>query len=182
MSDALNRCEWVRERIDACVDGAMDADERAVFEAHCATCAACARELSLAIRIRRELRTLPVFDMPAHVLERAAQQVAAASSNVIPLRASRPRRRVAPIVAAAAIAAIVAAAAWIGIERRAAAGYSEAEIRRAHAEMSLAFGYVDRYSDGVVRQDVMERRVIPRIERAVRGNDAGVTSPAPERS
>jgi len=38
----------------------------------------------------------------------------------------------------------------------------------------MAFSYVDRYSDGVVREDVIEKRVMPRIERAL-SRDSGTS-------
>ena len=76
-------------------------------------------------------------------------------------------------------------------------------MRRAAAEVALAFDYVDRYGDhaaDIVRDDVIEKRVMPRIERALgaAGNPAAhdaivpglkkairapdVTSPPPDRS
>lgn len=179
MSDLKLRCQWTLDRIEPYLDGDIDAAERAAFETHCAGCAGCAREVSLAIRIRRELRSLPVFDAPLDVIERSSREIATASPNVVPLRAARRRRLVLPALAAAIIA--VAAALWFTNERRQYDGYSVAEIERARAEMALAFGYVDRYSDGVVREDVIEKRVVPRIERAMRGRP-GVTSPPPKRS
>jgi len=180
MSDLDLRCEWTLDRIEPYLDGDLDAAERAAFETHCAGCATCAREVSLAIRIRRELRSLPVFDAPVDVIERSSREIATASLNVVPLRAARLRRRlVLPALAAAIIA--VAAALWFASERRQYEGYSMEEIQRARAELALAFGYVDRYSDGVVREEVIEKRVVPRIERAIRGG-AVVTSPPPARS
>jgi anti-sigma factor RsiW len=163
MSDLSPNCEWVRERLDGFVDGELDAAERAVITRHCAVCAACTRELEMAIRVRRMLRTLPAFEAPAHVVDAAEQR--ALASNVVPLRARRAR--VFRLGAAVAAAAVIVASMWFGVERRAAHDVSDAEVRRAAAEVALAFRYVDRYSDGVVRDEVLEKRVMPRIERAV---------------
>jgi anti-sigma factor RsiW len=183
MSDALRRCEWVRDRIEPYLDMEIGGAERAAFESHCAGCASCARELSLAIRIRAEFRSLPAFAVPPRVVEQAARRIESASSNVIPLSAPRRRRRlVFSALAAAALAVAVAAALWSDSARRHDAGYSEAEIRRARASLALAFGLVGRYSDGVVREEVFEKRVVPTIERAVRGDEADVTSRSPQRS
>lgn len=181
MSERLEQCEWAREHMEPYLDVELPEAERAAFESHCRSCAACARELSLAIRIRAGLRSLPVFAVPAHVVEQSAREIQAASSNVIPLRARELRRRFAlPAIAAAVL--VVAAALWLGTARRQPAGYSEAEIREARAGMAMAFGYVDRYSRGVVGEDVLEKRVVPRIERAVRRDETDVTSPSPKRS
>jgi anti-sigma factor RsiW len=172
-----NPCEWTLEYIEPYLDGEMDAGERAGFEAHCVVCASCARELSFAIRIRRELRSLPPLGAPERVVEAAAREVI--ESKIVPLTVARTRRNYALPALAAAIALV--AAVWFGIHER-RPEYSEAEIRRASAEMALAFRYVDRYSDGVVRDDVMEKRVVPHIERALREAGLDVTSPPPGRS
>jgi anti-sigma factor (TIGR02949 family) len=179
MSDTAS-CEWAIEHIEPYLDGEIEDGARAALESHCTTCAACARELSLAIRIRRDLRARPVYAAPAHVIEQAAHEITPTASNVIPLRTRRLRRRLALPLAAAAVA-VVAAALWFGNARLNSQDYSDEEIRRAHAELAMAFGYVDRYSDGVLREEVFEKRVVPTIERAVRGNE-DVTSPPPGRS
>jgi anti-sigma factor RsiW len=204
MSDHYMNCEAFRDRVDAFLDGELGADERAAMEAHAADCRSCAREMELARRIRDGLHALPVFGAPARVLETAARE--AASSKVVPLRA---RRAVRPriLAAVAAALALVSLAVWSSLNQRAsrAPEISDAEIRRATAEVALAFGYVDRYSDeaaGIVREDVFEKRVAPRIERAlntsrdaairdalvpgvkraVRESGFNVTSPPPGRS
>lgn len=182
MPETSNPCEWTLEHIEPYLDGELDAGERAGLEGHCVVCAGCARELSFAIRLRRELRSLPVFPAPHYVVAAAEHAAATASSNVVALPVSRTRRRLAlPLVAAAAAALV--AAGWFGIkERSRSTGYSEAEIRRASEELALAFKYVDKYSDGVVCDDVIEKRVAPSIQRALRAAGSDVTSPPPNRS
>jgi hypothetical protein len=181
MSEPSKPCEWALDRIEPYLDGEIDDGERTAFEAHCVSCADCARELSLGIRLRRELRSLKIFDVPPGVIERAASEIATASSNVVPLRTSRPHRRIVLPAIAAAILAVVATL-WFTSERRQYGGYTQQDIERAHAEMALAFSYVDRYSDGVVREEVIQKRVVPSIERAIRENESNVTSPPPGRS
>jgi anti-sigma factor RsiW len=169
MSDLHMNCEAFRDRVDAFLDGELGADEHAAMEAHATDCHSCAREMELARRIRDELHALPVFGAPTRVLEAAARE--AAASKVVPLRA---RRVVRPrtLAAVAATLALVSLAVWSSLNQRAsrAPEISDAEVRRATAEVALAFGYVDRYSDeaaGIVREDVFEKRVAPRIERAI---------------
>ena len=165
MSERKPNCEWVLERVDAFVDGELGEGERAAVTAHCATCGGCTRELDLAIRVRRELRALPSFKAPAHVINAAEREANAIATNVIPIPAHR-RRMAERIGAALAAAAVVAVGALVWEHSR-APQYTEEDVRRATAEMALAFHYVDRYSDGVVREDVLGKRVMPRIERAI---------------
>jgi anti-sigma factor RsiW len=181
MPEQMERCEWVRDRVEPYLDVELPDGERAVFESHCRLCAACARELSLAIRIRDGLRSLPVFAAPPRVIEQSASEIESGSSNVIPLRARSLRRRFALPAIAAAVAAVVLAL-WLGAAHRQPVDYSDEEIREARAGMALAFGYVDRYSRGVVGEAVLEKRVVPRIERAMRRDRSDVTSPSTKRS
>ena len=83
--------------------------------------------------------------------------------------------------------AVAAVAAWFIAQQRTPVepAYSAAEIRRARDEMELAFRYVDHYSAQtarIIQVDVMEKRIAPRVERALRESGLRVTSPAPERS
>ena len=170
-------CEITRDRIDAFVDGDLSDAERNAVRDHCARCAACTRELALALRVRDGLRALPVFTAPARVIDAAGRTISA--PRVVPLPVRRSHRRLFP--AMAAVLAVVAVAAWFVAERRTNAepAYSDAEIRRARDEMELAFRYVDHYSAGIIQVDVMQKRVAPRVERAL---GLRVTSPAPTRS
>lgn len=171
MSERKPNCEWVLERVDAFVDGELGAGERTAVTAHCATCGGCTRELDLAIRVRRELRAMPSFKAPAHVINAAEREANGIATNVIPIPAPR-RPRVAVRVGAALAAAAVVVVGAIVWQHSRQPQYSEAEVRRATAEIALAFGYVDRYSDGVVREDVLEKRVMPHIERAISRDSA----------
>ena len=205
MSDKSDICERTRAQIDAYLDDDLEAGERAGVESHCAGCDACASELELAVRIRDELRGLPVFEAPARVIEAASRE--ATASNVVPLPSRPARRRRVMAVVAAGIVAVAALSVWFGVARRSPRepGYSDAEIRRASAEVALAFGYIDEYGDQaavLVRDDVLQQRVMPRIERALeasgeaaihdalipslkraaRESGLGVTNPGPGRS
>ncbi len=171
MSEKKPNCEWVLEHVDAFVDGELGAGERAAVTAHCATCGECTRELDRGIRVRRELRSLPSFDAPAHVINAAEREANTSASNVIPILPYR-RKRVAVRIAAALAAAAVVVAGAVVWEHSREPQYSEADVRRATAEIAMAFGYVDRYSDGVVREDVLEKRVMPRIQRAMTSGDS----------
>jgi len=166
MSERKPNCEWVLERVEAFVDAELGPGERAAVTAHCATCGACTRELDLAIRVRRELRSLPSFQAPAHLTDAAEREGLASPTNVIPIATRRRTRAVVRIAAAVTAAAVIVVGTIVWQHAR-EPQYSEADVRRATAEMAMAFSYVDRYSDGVVREDVLEKRVMPSIERSL---------------
>jgi anti-sigma factor RsiW len=197
-------CEQVRDHIDEYLDGSLDAGTRAGLEAHGAGCVRCARELRLAHRVHAELRALPALAAPGGVVD-AAAQAAARTPRVVtsPVRATQ--RRWISVVAAAFV--LVAAATWLNIDHRRTPEpeFTAAEVRRAREELALAFVYVDRYSSraaDLLRDDVLERRVVPRVERALASSGEAaihdalvpglrrvigdttrdVTSPTPERS
>jgi anti-sigma factor RsiW len=176
-------CEWILENLDAFVDHELGEAGHAAVTAHCARCGSCTRELETAIRVRKLLRAMPAFEAPARVLEAAEREIRAEASNVVVLPARRAARMLrAAAVVAAALVVIVAGAWFVGHQRAAhEREASEAEVRRASAELALAFGYVGRYSDGVVREDVMEKRVMPPIERAMPGPRGG-EAPDPKKT
>ncbi len=64
-------CQGLQLRIEALVDGELESAEKASLEEHLETCPGCARQVHLALGIRRELRALPELDAPSHVLEAA---------------------------------------------------------------------------------------------------------------
>jgi len=174
MSDRNPDCEWVRERLDAFVDHELGDAGHAAVTAHCAHCGSCTLELEMAIRVRRMLRTLPAFEAPAHVIDAAERAIGSNATNVVALPGRRGVRtfRTAALVAAAVT--LIGAGAWIGAReyRVRQEEASRAEVQKATAELALAFGYVGRYSDGVVRDDVFEKRVMPHIERAISRDSA----------
>ena len=169
MTDRNPGCEWVLENLDAFVDHELGEAGHAAVTAHCAHCGSCTRELEMAIRVRKLLRSMPAFEAPAHVVGAAEKQIQAGASNVVALPARRASRtlRSAALVAAARI--LVVAGAFVIQTQRAARerAATDAEVRRASAQLAMAFNYVDRYSTGVVREDVMQKRVLPHIERAI---------------
>ena len=188
MTDKL--CSWTHERIDAFLDDELDASERARFLEHVSGCAHCADELALAGRVLSELRSLPAFDAPEHVVEAAARAAVAPTPRTNVIALPRPRAGAHHAVPAVAAALVLAATlVWLAAHQRnldrAPADITDAEVREATAELALAFGYVDKYSEhavAIVRDDVIEKRVVPRVERAMRRAGRNVTSPPPGRS
>lgn len=85
----------VVDLLSAFLDSELDADEKALVEAHIPDCGECRSELAVVSQVRDQLRGLPVLDVPAGTYELMAE--------VVPIR--RNRRR--PLVAAAAVATLV---------------------------------------------------------------------------
>jgi putative zinc finger protein len=170
-------CEWVLENLDAFVDHELGRPGHAAVTAHCAHCGSCTRALEMAIRVRKMLRTLPSFEAPARVVDAAEREIRAGAYNVVALPSRRMLRLARTAALAAAAVILLVAGAWLIGRQRAVHEQqaSDAEVRRATAELALAFGYVGRYSDGVVREDVMEKRVMPRIQRAMTSHDSGTS-------
>lgn len=173
-------CAWTAARIDAFVDGdASDGfppAEREAVERHVETCAACRARLGAAVRIAAELRALGTFDVPDAVIARAEEILDA--ENPTPVRvAARPRRInpglswVPAAVAAAAVAVMILTAHWSQPPRTEPAMDAQtAEVQRAARETALALSYVTRYArytGRIVEDDVIEKRVIGTMERAI---------------
>src|SRR5262249_62186270 len=98
----------------------------------------------MAIRVRKLLRAMPAFEAPQSVVDAAEREIRSGASNVVALPARRALRvvRTAAVVAAALI--VIVAGAWLIGKQRAVREeqVSEADVRRAGAEVALAFGYV----------------------------------------
>jgi anti-sigma factor RsiW len=185
-------CEWVQDRIDLYIDGDAGGDEALALEQHAAGCEDCTSEIDFARALKSELRALPAHTAPAGVVERAqAAARAAAASSSPPLR-----ERVAAFLGAqvarhfegmlrpamaAMIIVVVAAGVFVVSQRdrvpTAQNGYTDAEIAAAAQQARVAFAYVGRYTQRpvqVISNDVMEDRVVPRMQKAMTQSLGGV--------
>jgi anti-sigma factor RsiW len=174
MSSNERTCEWVRDRIDAFVDGAesdLADDERADVARHVASCIECAEELALARRVGAELRAMAIPAAPPAVVERAQAHVASERDRVVRLRPRDRARRWASIAAAAVL---LIAALWIEGDRRRAA--ETVAIEQATYDAAVAFAYLSKYArrtGDIVEDEVIERRLVAPVERAM--EKTGVT-------
>jgi anti-sigma factor RsiW len=149
------RCDDVRDRLEALVDGELGSAERDAVEAHCGFCAACGRERARAEALRGALRGLPELEPPAGLLERVR---AAATGEPAPQWRRWWRAR--PALAAAAVVLVAAGAVLIRATVRPA---PEPHLIRARAEARYAFALVAdtcRRAGGVTRRAVFLKRIV----------------------
>ena len=106
-------CDEIQERLEAFVDGELEAGTAAAIEAHLAGCEACAAEHSLTEAVRRELRALPELDAPPAVLGRVLSEAGRDRFRPAETRPTRSGRPAWAAWAAAAFTAVVLGAAML---------------------------------------------------------------------
>jgi len=176
MDTTFRDCAWVRERIDAYLDGDTSVAEARVLEAHVDACAGCARELDLARQCGRALRSLPSFAPPCHTVEAAERAVSAgpASAEVIPIAPRRRARRTRWVSLVAAVLAVAAIGVWRGVREQPSSRFATSNvdpqaIEQASLEAALALAYVGKYTrrtGDLIRDDVIGVRVVLPMHRA----------------
>lgn len=187
-------CSHFASRLEAFVDGELEASETERWERHLVSCESCRDRLELTRSVKRELGSLPAFDAPEHVLEavlRAARdETARADAGAATDRASRVGWWAAlrPLPVAAAVATLLAAALWLvprGVEEadpRSAAVSPATEavvVERAAAEARWALAYVSTVSRRTgerIRDDLIGRRWIGSTARGLRAVSAEETT------
>lgn len=175
-------CDWVRDRVDLYVDRApesLDDGERALVARHAAGCAACARDIEMAARIRNELRSLPAPALAADVIARAEREIA----GVVPIGPRRSPRRWAVAVAAAAVAGVATVAllrpAGDTIDTAATAPDAQA-VEMAARDAALALAYVGKYTRRTGH--IVEHEVEESMRRALERSGMIETKPPVDRS
>ncbi len=181
--DLKPTCAWIAERIDAFVDDDPDlsVQERDAVGRHLDGCAACRAEVDAARRIASELHAFERADVPASVVERAERAIASPGSHTPATPRTHRLRSIlawAPAaVAAAGLAGLIATARWSDVPRTEPIGGDTIAIERAAAETVLALGYVNkyaRYTGRIVEDDVIGKRVIGTMERAIESSQQDV--------
>lgn len=127
-------CRWVEERIEAWVDGELEADEARRVTTHLAGCAACAVAVESATLVRDGLRGLPSPDAPAAVIRRIKEVAGPSGSLSFPEGGDREG-------AAGAVAR--------GPRRPASRARLAAELTLLAATLALALGVTLRWGAGI---------------------------------
>ena len=129
---------WFDQRVEAYIDGELDASERSLFVSRLKLDESLRREVEQARLIQGTLRDMPSLQCPSDVRKR-----------VLEMTGSRPRG-FAWGWAGAACAVLVAAIAF-GLMRP-PAGPSELELAQARADMETAMAYLSRAGQMAGRQ------------------------------
>ena len=176
-------CADVLDRIEAWIDGDLEAGEAGVLEAHVERCAACNEERRLADEIHAGLRGLPEFDLPDRVIKAVRDEttptIGERARGLLDAIVSRP------VPAVAAVAAIVlfmlAVVPWRQSETP--PRYSAEEVERAAEETKLALTYVGaiaRYAERQARHKVLSDEAVSGtlrdISRSIEWTGAAVSS------
>lgn len=180
-------CEELELRIEALVDGELEAAETASLEEHFEECPTCAKQYRLAFDIQQELRGLPELDTPAHVLE--------AALNRSRQEAKRRRwswssiwqtPRPAWIALGAATAAVLLAVLVLVPTQDPSVPERSAEVERATEEARLALAYLDKLTHRTardLRDDVVQKRVVEPaargLSRSLKANETEIPTSGP---
>jgi anti-sigma factor (TIGR02949 family) len=166
-ADDTRACEEALDLLEPYLDGDLSPGETDRVRRHLEGCAACAAELRLAERIRRELRTLPQPDCPPAVIERVR---AAGRGAVVPFPAKdRPLRRRIAAASLAAMLALTVGGGSLFVHLQHVQEQRE-QVARATREARLAlayFGKVTRRTGLDVRDDVLQKRLVAPVTRGV---------------
>jgi hypothetical protein len=152
----LDRCSEVLDRLDAWIDGDLDATEADGIATHVDCCNSCQIAKREAEELISALRSLPEFEIPERMLQsvrgRAAQGFVSRLGEA--LRGSILRPMPALAAAATVVLAFVVLFPW---RSPTVPEYADHEITRAAEETKLALAYVG----GVARR--AEIRVTERV-------------------
>jgi anti-sigma factor RsiW len=179
-------CSDVLERLEAWIDGDLDADEAAAVKAHIDLCESCQAEQQLAEAVVAELRSMPDFDLPKRVMQTVRKKTR--PTLVARFRVFFEGARFRPVQVLAAGAAVILMVLIASPSRRPAEPqYTDQEVARAVAETRLALAYVGSVAQRAelrVKQRVLNEGVAAQTVRGVRRSlqaigDAGAATADP---
>lgn len=156
-------CEQARDRMDAWIDGDLDAGAAEEVRRHVAVCSACQADRVRAEQLRSGLRSLPDFDLPPHVFE--AVMLASRRRSVVAVFAgwwARLLARPVPVVVAFA-GVVVLAVVLTPRPEMPPPRPARAEVEAVTSETRLAFAYLGeaaRRAEAQVKARVVEDRVV----------------------
>ena len=152
-------CAWVRERIDAFLDGDLSPEEASLTDAHINRCRNCAHELEMAQRVVRSLRALPEMHCPDRVVDAVYDHVGAAQRTWVDRWLAWLWK---PAIVGVAAAALLIVTTMVGLQWKTPSQVSAEEIKQAEVDAKLALALVTQVSKratSTVREDVLEERV-----------------------
>lgn len=156
-------CACVRDMIDPYLDGEVSGEDASRFESHLLSCPECAEELAFAKRTQHTLRHLPEQRCPDSVVYAVVDRIG--SERPAP---QRRRPQVWRHAAVAALVLAVAVAVLVG-DRPSRPSVTPEELALAEQQVrwTLAYiGEISRRTAFTVRDDVLESRIAPPVQRA----------------
>jgi anti-sigma-K factor RskA len=119
--------------------GVLDADERAAFEGHLASCAECAAEVrQLRLAAVALPHAVPQVSPPPSLRARILSEVAGASATAPPAPVLHERRGLPPWLSIAAMVLVGVGAAVYGQRMQTRVSNLEAQLRQAQAQVASA--------------------------------------------
>jgi len=174
-------CDEALDLLEPFVDGELPFAQAEPLRSHLQGCRACAGELALAERIRRELRALPQPDCPPEVIERV---VRSGRGEVVPFPARRRSGWRVRIAAAAAVLALAVGGGslFFNLQQRPDRP-DPAQVAQATRDARLALAYLDKVTRKAglgVRDEVLEKRLVIPAARSVSRSLGEFQAPADE--
>ena len=183
-------CAWIRERIDSFIDGELTTAEQSILESHTKGCFACRHELELATNVLSEIRSLPKKKFSDALTARVFEQIEDASGGK-----ERPRRpagwfgglwrsgTLRPALVGVFVLLVVVSTIVIDRFNPPDDRVSPEELAEAEAALKWTFTYlndVNRRTGIVVRDDVIETRIVRPVQRAMRSALGDEQTPTPK--
>jgi len=163
-------CADVLERLDAWIDGDLDAAEADAVKVHVDHCESCRKEHHLAEAVVVELRSMPVFNVPERVMQTVRKDTR--PPLVERFRVFLEDFRIRPVPAFAAVAVVILLVLVDSPWRRPAEPqYTDQEVARAVAETRLALAYVGSVAQRAelrIKERVFNEGVAAQTVRGVR--------------
>ena len=164
--------DWMDDRVEAYLDGALPPDEHIAFERQLRADAAWQAELRLARQVRRSLRGLPQPSCPPQVtqavLAEAQHRRRAAQAARWDTWLERFRQQFwQPALAMGVLVLLVMTATLLG---RPPAPQHDPEVAQALADVQWTLAYlseVGRQTGEAVREEVLEEHVVTPVQRAI---------------
>ena len=140
-SAEFESCVDVLERLDAWIDGDLDAAEADAIKVHVDHCESCREEHHLAEAVVVELRSMPVFNVPERVMQTVRKETRPPLAERFRVFREDFKIRPVPVLAAIAVGILLVLvdSPW---RRPAEPQYTDQEVARAVAETRLALAFV----------------------------------------